>query len=319
MKQNCNIGFPSVSHGYVFNGHDDLLPDYRINSFTYKDLALHHELGPSNAVDDYFTERFPGLYHAYTASGSHGIAVALNLLDLGPDDCVTIFTSTGNSYISGCVTREIEKICRWSRAMTAATKVIFVNHEFGFAFPDVRSLKAHGLPIIEDCCYAFASDTPENGIGQVGDFVIYSFAKYFSIQFGGLIVSRHHRFDNLIDAESKEYLQTVLSHYLPQIEPIGAQRIANHAALTKLFDPLGFTPRFSIKDGEVPGVYMFQAPDNVDLPGLKTYLWAKGIQCSVFYGEQAFFLPLHQGLGKTDFGYFYACLHRFLVSNDLSA
>ena len=320
MKQICNAGFPSVSHGYVFGCHDDLLPDYRINSFTYKDLALHHELAPCEAVNSCFAQRFPNRHWAYTASGSHGIAVALKLLELQPDDCVTIFTSTGNSYISGCVTREIEKICRWSREMTPTTKVVFVNHEFGIAYPNVHSLKSYGLPIIEDCCYAFNSATPENGIGQIGDFVIYSFAKYFSIQFGGLLVARNCIFENnLIDLESKQYLQTVLSHYILQVEAIGIQRVTNHNTLSQLLEPLGIKPRFTLKSGEVPGVYMFYAPDYVDLPALKQHLWARGIQCSVFYGEQAFFLPLHQGLGRTDFGYFYACLHHFLHYTDSSS
>ena len=37
----------------------------------------------------------------------------------------------------------------------------------------------------------------------------------------------------------------------------------------------------------------------IDLPELKKYYWAHGVQCSVFYGEDAFFIPVHQALTDT--------------------
>ncbi len=48
---------------------------------------------------------------------------------LPPDDVVTILTTSGNFYISSCVTAEIEKFCKWDREITDQTKVIFVNHK----------------------------------------------------------------------------------------------------------------------------------------------------------------------------------------------
>ncbi|AYA37197.1 hypothetical protein D3Y59_09120 [Hymenobacter oligotrophus] len=314
MKNNCNTVYPSVSNGFVFNSHDDLLPDYRINSFTAYDLAVHHSLKHATDIDDYFDQRFAGKTWQYTASGSHGISEVLKLLKLKPDDCITILTSTGNTYISGCVTREIEKVCQWSMKIEVNTKAIFVNHEFGIPFPNLARLKKYGVPIIEDCCYAFNSTNSFGEISQVGDFVIYSFAKFFSIQFGGIVVA-NNKYElnyNLITEDSKLYIQKVMSFYLKEINSISEKRLYNYKLLSDKLAPLALSPRFELKSGEVPGVYMFKVECEVDLQALKSYLWKKGIQCSVFYGEKAFFIPLHQKLNEVDFAYFYECIRQFI-------
>ena len=53
----------------------------------------------------------------------------------------------------------------------------------------------------------------------------------------------------------------------------------------------------------MPGVCLFSVPGKKDLIAMKDYLWARGIQCSVFYGEQAFFVPVHNFLEKEDLAY----------------
>jgi len=49
-----------------------------------------------------------------------------------------------------------------------------------------------------------------------------------------------------------------------------------------------------------------------DLQEQKQYLFKHGIQNSVFYGEDAFFLPCHQNLSKADIDYF-----AFVVTNHI--
>ena len=49
---------------------------------------------------------------------------------------------------------------------------------------------------------------------------------------------------------------------------------------------------------------MFQTPAGVDLPALKTFVQEQGIESSVFYGEQAFFVPVHERLAPADLEYF---------------
>ncbi|WP_400192023.1 DegT/DnrJ/EryC1/StrS family aminotransferase [Hymenobacter sp. B81] len=303
-----------VRNGYVLGIDSDLLPQYRLNPFATRHVAAHAALAPATAaIDSYFEQRLSGQQHCYTANGRQALNLALQLLDLQPTDCVTIFTSSENLYISGCVTRQIEQHCRWSRKMEPETKVIFVNHEFGLSYPNLPALKQHGLPIIEDCCYAFDSATAANQMGQVGDFVIYSFAKYFPVQFGGLLTAFARPLPaSPLDETSLQYLKSVLSEYVERLPEIRDRRLHNQQWLAQALRRFALTPRFDFPAGEVPGVFMFAAPAELDLPELKNFLWNKGVHCSVFYGEQAFFIPVHQELSELDLGYFVACLDQFV-------
>jgi hypothetical protein len=72
---------------------------------------------------------------------------------------------------------------------------------------------------------------------------------------------------------------------------------------------LGFTERFQINDRIVPSALMLSNHAIVkDLNALKVYLNNNGIQNSVFYGEDAFFIPNHQNLSHTEIDYFYEVL-----------
>jgi hypothetical protein len=51
---------------------------------------------------------------------------------------------------------------------------------------------------------------------------------------------------------------------------------------------------------------------SLDLPELKKHLYAHGIQCSVFYGEEAFFIPVHQALSEQDMDYFVEVFKSFI-------
>jgi len=51
------------------------------------------------------------------------------------------------------------------------------------------------------------------------------------------------------------------------------------------------------------------------LPSLKTMLWAHGIQSSIFYGENAFFIPSHQNLDENDILYFSEVLEIAINNN----
>ena len=306
---------PLVRDGFVFNLHEDLRPCYRLNPFTTGQTAAFRPAHSPEAsrVDAVLAERFNGRPFAYTANGRQAIREALRLLQLAPDDCVTILTSTGNHYISGCVTSEISAVCQWSRKIEPTTKVLFVNHEFGVPYPNLSALKHYGLPIIEDCCYAFHSATPENHVGQVGDFVLYSFAKYFPIQFGGLLIAPMGQAlpADLLDTDTAAYLRRALNQLYPEIDDIATRRHANQVELARRLAPLGLIPRFDFSAGGVPGVFMFTAPANWLLPALKEFIWDCGIHCSVFYGEQAFFIPVHQALSVTALDYFSVCLAQF--------
>lgn len=303
---------------FVINPDPYSLPCYRIGPFQTRDLAINHNLTDSDFINDYFNERFKNREYLYTENGRKAINIALSHYNLQEDDVVSILTTSGNFYISGCVTNEIEKFCKWSREIEPSTKVIFVNHEFGHPYVDLRKLKKYGLPIIEDCAGSFFSHDNNNNTGQIGDFVIYSFPKMFPLQIGGLLVSNVQNGNNYnykIDNESLRYIKNVLSHYIDNKDNIIQSRIYNYNFLKSKFETLELTERFQLKQGTVPGVFMFKTDKlNIDLPGLKKYFYAHGIQCSVFYGEEAFFIPVHQALSEQDLEYFYEVMKSFVIT-----
>jgi len=303
---------------YIINPDPYSLPTYRIGPFRTMDLALNHYLPNDDRIDTYLAERFSDRFFSYTYNGREAIHLALRHYDLERKDVVTILTTSGNLYISSCVTNEIEKFCKWSREILPETKVILINHEFGYPYTKLYEIKGLGLPIIEDCAGSFFSEDIYHSIGRTGDFVIYSFPKMFPIQVGGMIISRVNSIicqSSVLNAEMQHYIKNVLSENIQYKEKIISKRIANYTGLRERFGSLGLHERFELHDGIVPGVFMFRTDNHTfDLLELKKHFWAHGIHSSVFYGEKAFFIPVHQALQESDLDYFYEVMKAFIQS-----
>jgi len=293
-----------------------LTPAYRISPFTTSDLAFNRNLPFSDEIDGYFRERFAGRRFVYCENGRQALGLALQHLGLTPPDVITVLTTTGNFYISGCVTREIEEVCRWSRQLEPDTKALLVNHEFGFPYKRLRALRERGLPIIEDAAHAFASDNEERSVSAVGDFTVFSFPKFFPIQLGGLLVA-DNRFEikESLAPEAKRYVQKVLSFHLKELLSTSRARQKNYRLLASRFEEIGCKPRFPLTDRSVPGVFMFKTEKRADLAALKAFMWAHGVESSVFYGEDAFFIPVHSRLRADDLDYFFEVARAFFDSN----
>jgi hypothetical protein len=306
---------------FVLNPDPFSLPCYRIGPFRTSDLSINNCLPDSDHIDEYFKKRFVNKDFIYTENGRKAINIALSSFDLKKSDVVSVLTTTNNFYISGCVTKEIEMFCKWSRDIVAETKVILVNHEFGYPYVDLQKLKDLKLPVIEDCAGSFFSYDDNRDIGNLGDFVIYSFPKMFPLQIGGLLVSNcRKRINkrNQIDEITLRYIKNVLSHFIDSEEEIINKRILNYNYLKEKFKLLGFTERFNLVPGIVPGVFMFRSNVlNLDLPELKKYFYAHGVQCSVFYGEESFFIPVHQALNEQDMLYFFEVIKSFIKKSKL--
>ena len=167
-----------IYDGFIINPTVEVTPTIRISPFIEKDLnRLNVDI---EIAKEYLRERF-GEY-LLTIKARDAISLALSYYDLVHDDVVTILTTSGNYYISSCVTREIEKYCLWSREITERTKIIFINHEFGYPCERLNELKKYNIPIIEDCAQSFISKDKHSLIGKIGDFVIYSLPKIFPMQ-----------------------------------------------------------------------------------------------------------------------------------------
>ncbi len=305
-----------ISKGFIINPYHELLPDYKLCPFSNKDMFINRSLPYSNSIEDYFSSRFHQKEYIYTLNGREAIHIALKSYNLKPNDVVTIFTTTGNHYISNCVTQEIEKYCKWARTMESNTKLLFVNHEFGYPYNKLKELKKYNLPIIEDCAHSFFSEDKNRSIGTVGAFVIYSFPKMFPLQIGGLLVNNldcEIPQSGLLTERETRYIKNVLSHYINDQDEIMLKRKANYSHLSKELMTLGLIERFKLGDGIVPGVFMFRkGPHILNLTDLKKHLYAHGVQCSVFYGEDSFFIPVHQALNEDDLNYFIEVIKSFI-------
>lgn len=242
--------------------------------------------------------------------------MALKALKLDRDDIVTIITTTNNFYISGCVTKEIEKICSWSREIEEKTKVLFINHEFGFCCQNLDYYKSLGYPIIEDFAHSFYSNSESFNAGLYGDFLIYSLSKYFPIQAGGVLVySKKYEKDceqEFVYDDISKYCERVVSAYINQVEKIAEKRFKNYEYYEELFNQINLKSYFQVNINDCPGVYCFSLPNSVNLQEMKLYINSQGIESSVFYGVSAYFLPCHQALSNKDLEYIYSAVKSYL-------
>lgn len=300
---------------FVINPDPFLLPSYKISPFKTDSIAINHLLENNDFSLTYFNNKFGINNWSFIINGREGINIALRQYNLLSDDVVTILTTTQNFYVSSCVTKEIEKFCKWNREITSNTKVIFVNHEFGYPYPEMEKLKLLGIPIIEDCCTTFFSQDYNRKIGFYGDFSIYSFPKFFPIQIGGLIVRNDQELNingTILNIDETDYIKNVMSHYLNEENNILSSREEIYRYTENKFSGYGFTARLVRKETVFPTSYLFNNNGIInDLSGLKVFLSNHGIQSSVFYGEDAFFVPCHQNMSTSDIDYILNCILKF--------
>jgi dTDP-4-amino-4,6-dideoxygalactose transaminase len=284
---------------FIVNPNEFLLPYIGMSPFSTKHVAINHLAPEDDYSISYLKDKFCYGNWKLTANGKEAIELALKNFKLQQDDLITILTTSNNFYISSCVTKEIEKICTWNREIVPETKLIFVNHEFGYPYPYMDAIKDLGLPIIEDCCTAFFSQDRESKIGQYGDFAIYSLPKFFPLQIGGILVSNLSVAPgkSRLSAEEARYIVNALSLHLKDLEQILSKRSENYEYGSKLFAMIGFEERFSKTEKVVPYAMLLRNKDLIkDLNNFKLHMTNNGIQNSLFYGEDGFFIPNHQNL-----------------------
>lgn len=303
---------------FVINPDPYSLPTYRIGPFKTDDVGNNSKMPSDDFAVNYFNNRFGEGKWQYTYNGREAIQLALEYYNLQPNDLVTILTTSQNFYISSCVTKKIESFCQWNREIVPETKLIFVNHEFGYPYPEMVKLVAKGIPIIEDCCTTFFSQDNIGRLGQYSDFSVFSFPKFIPMQIGGLLVNNSNHILNpstQLQDHEKEHIQNVLSHYLKEEVSILKARKENWNYSVAQFSKLGLTPRFQHTIKTTPSVLLLNNNNVVkDLNKFKTFLYDQGIQSSIFYGEDVFFIPIHQNLSREDLDYFYEVIKFFIHS-----
>ena len=299
-------------NGYIINPSDFRAGSLYISPFNSNYISKNQELWSRSYVNSNPVLKFEKKELSITESATKALELALNDLNLKPEDEVWIITTSGNRYISGCVTRTIEKFCKWKREKTDKTAAILVNHEFGFLYRDIDKLKEHDLPIIEDKAYSLYSFFEDKEKNFTGDYIIYSMAKMFPLQSGGLIYAKNKTLtQNDLSPQAIKYYKVCFKQYHSLKDEICQKRVNNYLAFTQVFENNGFTVRFPLKPREIPGAFLFCAPE-INLDELKIFMQRQGIECSVFYGESAFYLPCHQNMDITHINYIETLIKAFL-------
>lgn len=246
------------------------------------------------------------------------LRAVLDILDVrDAEDEVAVFTTSGMPYLSGCVTHSIElggSIRRES--VSRQTKAILLVHEFGYPIEDIAKYFEYGLPVIEDIAFSFNSKFSNgNPVGTRGDYVVSSFSKYFNIQVGGAAARRNPELPHLAPQENSDtinYIQRVVDSQYSMVSSFSDARLNLLSYFTRRFDELGCVPYFNNTSRAIPGVFLFRAPAHWDLPRLKAHLWSIGVQCTVYYGDQAFYLPLHHNMTEGIVDYLFSLVASFI-------
>lgn len=305
-------------NGQIINPEKFRVPTYNISPFSTNQLSLINDILSENKNDNFEALNRKFGNHEFTLNGKSAIATALSFYNLKFNDEVYIITASGNKYVSSCVTGEIEKKCRWSRELSEHTKLIFVIHEFGMVYPNMEGLLELKLPIIEDRAMSMFSTNEVDKIGKYGDFAIYSLPKFFPLQYGGIL--RYNNKNFLINQKRNNSqpfqtdLKKITNFFLSQEKDIIQKRKENYKYFEKLFNDLNISSRLNLNDKETPSVFMFSS-ENLNLPGLKIFMQENGVECSVFYGENSFFLPVHQNLNQFDMNYIVNLIKYYIYEN----
>jgi hypothetical protein len=304
----------------IINSHPRVYPRYLISPFNTEYLRINHKiyirdrkLGlKDSSLDLYFTDAKNFSY--VTKRGQEGISMVLKHLKLKKHEDVCIFNTSGSPYISSSVTTEIEKICKWGRSIGEKTKCIFIIHEFGFSANVPEHILNSGIPIIEDCAYCLGSQNEKRNLGMIGDYAIYSFSKMFPLPYGGLVRSKNKlTVLSAISPYSRNYLLTLLHHYFKKQKGFVRKKRENYIKFTELFAKHGIQPRFELNKNNIPACFIFQLPHTPLSDKLKVELNNKGIESTVYYGGDGFFIPSHQNLKGEDIEYIYRNISQVLM------
>lgn len=270
-----------------------------VSPFSY--ACLDEEVAPASAEHTLAMLRDRvGADFTLSNSGRHALDLILADLGLAGSDVVTIITSSGGNYVSGCVTRTIERYCRWSMRVEERTRAVLAIHEFGRPCEQVRDYLGR-VPLIEDCAYAFATRYASGeAVGGRGDYALFSLPKMFSTHFGGVARGPAGRALGFSMPEhEKRFLLARISPELRALDRVVERRREVWEDLRARFAALGVRPFFEPVEGETPSVFMFaHDPQLISFPELRERYEAHGVEASAFWGSDAFFIPAHQRLGE---------------------
>ena len=191
----------------------------------------------------------------FTPSGRAALDATLRTLALDPHDDVLITNSSGQTYVSSCVTCTVFNHCRPTRVLTDRTRAIVVIHEYGYPHPELAALlesaRNRGIPLIEDCAHSLDSISEGVPLGSLGDFAIFSLSKVLPVPGGGILVT-DGRSGVAADVDDDTEAEAAYRTHLPALPEYSLRRRRNYDAVRARFPELdvqleagsGITPFF---------------------------------------------------------------------------
>jgi hypothetical protein len=239
-------------------------------------------------------------------SGKDAIVRIFNESILKNAKLVAIVTESGNTYVSRCVTNTLKHVLEKRITNIDEAEVIYIIHEFGRIISEQKmgELRKLSKPVINDFAYSFCSLYLDKRKDFNDEINFTSLPKTFPMNNGGLYSIP----DSLKSRDRKEFRkendvygdsQLFTDDYIKTISKkrqINLQRIINKL---QQIEAKSYWP----DEKYVPGVAMITTRLNISLENLKAQLNRVGIESSVFYGERAFFVPVHQNLTELELEY----------------
>jgi hypothetical protein len=282
----------------------ELQPQLQLTPFDTKALGEAVHADHESIVPAALSKFFDNQPYTFFPRAMYGICTLIKHLKnkhgLGDTASVWITTNTDSPYVSSCATSAIEQSLSWTRGLTDQTAVIFCIHEFGFPHPRLQQLRKiaddRGILLIEDCAYGWGTA----GIGQIGDYSIYSLAKTFPLQFGGYITGVEFDHQTLwndygcSDRGKQEYTEARLASWLPNMADSAVRRRKNYEWYTSLFG--ADRTVFMLNEATVPGAYVLAMNSEEKMQIVSAFVRRFGIECGNYWQNAAITLPVHQRL-----------------------
>jgi hypothetical protein len=302
--------------GLILSGDPYYSPKISLCPFSFESQRTFDRFNVSGL--NLMSDLFLGHKWSFVESGKFAISVALSELSLLKDDEIWIITSSGNKYVSRCVTEEISKFCNWSMEKSSKTKAAYVIHEFGRDSRElVATVAGQGIPVIEDAAYGLLTAIMSDWTFGQADFSIFSFPKAFEMQGGGILVGgRNSRIENT--TELVQSFARSASNWIMDYEEIAKLRKDNHKSLVRRVEELGLQASYALNSNEVPGVFMFDAPEKTDFDEMRRFFNSHGCESTVFYGRSSYMIPVHQKIGINQINYFMELLSSYLLTEKLT-
>jgi hypothetical protein len=301
-----------------------LQPTIHMSPFTGKMASfLNKKVNKNDFIEELSLELFGEVRQGeLTVNGREAILIALRLLELKKESVISIITSSNCGYVSSCVTTEISKICNYIIGYTDTADVYFLIHEFGRVAVLPKEVTQSGKPIIEDCAYGLVSMSYSSLYGSIGDYIIYSLPKAFSIQFGGAIFTKKKFKNNIVSnlmEKDSDYIICLLNESLPYLINMNERRVELYRKMKSLAKSYGFFEVLSPSEYDVPHAFLVGISDLINQEKIKKHLNSKGIESSVFYGGGGYFIPCHYKLNEWELEYMFyhlnSAINKYSVKN----